>query len=253
MIYLLAPFKFLYKVYFGLIFCVFGILFYPVFIFLLRTEKGIPAAWRLKKIWTKCIQLFTLMGLSIKNKHNFPSQTPYIICANHASYLDIILMYSIIPKCFIFMGKSELLQWPLVHVFFRNMDVPVYRNDKYKAAKSLQIAGERLKSGYNVVIFPEGKMPPNAPKMDKFKNGAFKLAIEHQVPIVPITFLNNWLLFSDHEDVFRYGQPGIAKLIVHEPIETKGLTEEDLINLRDQTREIIKKPLYEQGYYRRNR
>ena len=68
--------------------------------------------------------------------------------------------------------------------------------------------------------------------MGRFKNGPFRLAIEKQVPIVPITFMNNWLLLPD--DFYRrIGHPGIAHVILHDPIPTIGLTENDLDVLKE--------------------
>ena len=77
-----------------------------------------------------------------------PFNQSYIICPNHKSYLDIVLMYLIIPHDFAFIGKSELLRWPVIRFFFkRGVDIPVYRDSISKAAKCLAIAEEELKKG----------------------------------------------------------------------------------------------------------
>ena len=84
--------------------------------------------------------------------------------------------------------------------------------------------------------------------MHAFKKGAFNLAISQQVDIVPITFKTNWLLFSHHGDLFGQGMPGISRSIIHKSIPTKGLTDKDLVNLKDKVFEVIEGPLKQ--YYK---
>ena len=101
------------------------------------------------------------------------------------------------------------------------------------------MAASRLKENVSIIIFPEGGMHLTAPEMTRFKNGAFKLAQEQKVPIVPITFINNWKLFSDHTDVWRRGKPGLSKVFVHSPVKCNGYSREDLVNLREAVFHII--------------
>ena len=167
-----------------------------------------------------------------KLESSIPFNQPYIICPNHKSYLDIVLMYLIIPHDFAFIGKSELLKWPVVRIFFkRGVDIPVYRDSIAKAAKCLAQASEVLKKGRSVVIFPEGGWD-ETPGMRRFKNGAFQLAIDNSVRILPVTFKNNYSLFTDHTDFSGNAKPGLAKIVMHKPIETKSLTRKELVSLR---------------------
>ena len=63
---------------------------------------------------------------------------PYLVVANHASYLDIFLMFSLLPRSpFLFLGKSEILKYPIIKAYFRRMNIPVFRDNKLKAAKSI--------------------------------------------------------------------------------------------------------------------
>ncbi|MEC7005687.1 MAG: lysophospholipid acyltransferase family protein, partial [Bacteroidota bacterium] len=75
------------------------------------------------------MMFFVGIKYEIKMESTIPFNKPYIICPNHKSYLDIVLMYLIIPHDFAFIGKSELLKWPVVRIFFkRGVDIPVYRD-----------------------------------------------------------------------------------------------------------------------------
>jgi 1-acyl-sn-glycerol-3-phosphate acyltransferase len=98
---------------------------------------------------------------------------------------------------------------------------------------------ERLDSGITMIVFPEGKIPDNyPPRLHAFKNGPFRLAIEAGVPIVPVTSLNSWEILWDTGT--KYGsKPGICKVYVHQPIETKHLTVDDADSLRDEVYRIM--------------
>lgn len=237
-----APFRFLYKLYFGMVYITSGALLYPYFIFVLRGTKKYQKAVRVKKLWSKIICILCGIRVKIIGKENFPEEGPFIVCANHASYLDIILMYRIIPSDFAFLGKSEVLKWPIINIFFKKeIDIPVDRANRRVASESLLKAKEALRQERSLAIFPEGTMGPEPPKMLRFKNGAFSLALEYSTTIVPITFVNNYKLFYDHLDLFGSGRPGVAKIVVHEPIKVS--PQSDLVSLRNKTFDIIKSEL----------
>ena len=172
-------------------------------------------------------------------------EPPYVICCNHSSYIDIIQMYNVIPRYFLFIGKYELLKWPLFNMFFKGMNIAVNRTDRGEAARAFRKAAQAIDRGTSIAIFPEGTIPAFTPRMKPFKDGAFKLAIEKQVPIVPVTFLNHWRLFGDPEDLLSRGHPGIARAVVHPAVETRGLTDADLVVLRHRLFDLIEAPLLE--------
>ncbi|MCU9611729.1 1-acyl-sn-glycerol-3-phosphate acyltransferase, partial [Escherichia coli] len=91
--------------------------------------------------------------------------------------------------------------------------------------------------GISLVIFPEGTIPENPPFLGQFKDGAFRLAIEKQIPVVPVTIPYNWLILPD--DGKWLGKPNKAMAVFHEPISTVGLTMSDIKMLMDQTHQII--------------
>ena len=233
-------FSFWYKLYFGLMFFITFLPQYPIYRFLTAKYNRVKYAFRLKKAWATVYRISCLIFIKKEQREALPN-TPYIICSNHSSFLDITLMYSIIPDFFVFMGKAELLNWPLINVFFKNgnMDIAVNRGRKMEAARSLELAAKALENGRCVVIFPEGGIDEHSPKLSRFKNGAFRLAIDQQVPIVPVTFLTNHKLMSDPFDKKVLTRPGVSKVIVHPPVYTKGLNDKDLVTLRQQVFDTI--------------
>ena len=180
-------FSYSYFIYFGLVFILFSVILAP-FVFLLVNGNS-------KYFWAKKIKTFWARWMSasigIKTKttflENLNSNNNYIICANHKSYLDIVLMYLVIDHDFAFLGKAELLKWPVLRFFFkRGIDIPVYRGSRTKAAKCIALAHQEIKRGRSVVIFPEGGWDNSETQMRKFKNGAFQLAIDTGLSLIHI-------------------------------------------------------------------
>ncbi|MEO6882761.1 MAG: lysophospholipid acyltransferase family protein [Bacteroidia bacterium] len=233
----IAVFRTLWKILFVLNFALGLILLYPFFAFYLSSEKRFFGAFRLMRFWAKWILFFP--GIRVRSENeidikNLPQ--PCVFCANHSSYLDIVTCYYLIPDYFIFMGKQELAKAPLFNIFFKKMNILVNRKSNVDSHKAFTEAAAILDKGQNIFIFPEATIS-TAGELKAFKNGAFRLAIEKQVPIVAITFLNNWRLIQTGAFFKAHGQPGIAKAIIHKPIETKGMNLDDLLSLKTNVRQ----------------
>jgi 1-acyl-sn-glycerol-3-phosphate acyltransferase len=211
--------SFLWKIYVGAIFVIFALSLYPFFLIVLYHPKWKKISFRLFLFWSWCMRIFC--GYFVRKMKQAPlPDGPYIIVSNHSSYLDIFLMYSIFPKHpFLFLGKDEILSYPIIKTYFKGLNIPVYRKDKRKAAISFILAKKAVRDGWSIVIFPEGGIPDeNKPALIPFKKGAFKLAKQLNIPIVPVTFTNNYKLFSDPLDFFGTARPGISNVFIHEAL-----------------------------------
>jgi 1-acyl-sn-glycerol-3-phosphate acyltransferase len=237
----------LYKIYVGLFFVSFLLLSYPVFFVLLSRPSWRKYSFPLFVFWSFLLQLCTLVFVVKLKKVKLP-EGPYIIVSNHASYYDIFLLYSILPNHrFLFMGKSEILTYPLVKTFFKKLNIPVFRNDKRLAAKSFIQAKQALAEGWSIVLFPEGGIPDeNRPQMIPFKEGAFKLAKSAKVPLVPLTFLDNHHIFSDPGDL-DYAHPGISRVVMHPVISAEEVEHSTEKELLEKCFNTIAGPLKEKG------
>lgn len=203
-----------WKLYVGVAFTVTLLVFFPVFYVLLSNKKWKKFTFALNVFWSRLMRILCFYAVDVKGEND--QELPSIICANHTSYLDIFLMYSILPNAkFLFMGKAELLRYPLVSLFFKRLNIPVFRKDRLKAARSFIQAKNEINEGWSFVIFPEGGIPDENPKMLPFKEGAFKLAKACKVGIMPITFVNNFKLFSDPENIWGTAYPGLVKIVLH--------------------------------------
>ncbi len=131
----------------------------------------------------------------------------------------------------VYLAKAELLKIPLFKYFFVYLDIPVDRKSRTGSHKAFVDAGKKIDQGLSVIIYPEGTISDKG-KLRPFKNGAFKLAIEKQVPIVPVVNLNNWWLLENGGFFKSNGRPGIAHIVVGDVLETKGLTEENMEELK---------------------
>jgi 1-acyl-sn-glycerol-3-phosphate acyltransferase len=211
---------------------------------MLLNDNNFEKVFRLKVFTSKLILFLDFIFVKkIEYPDNLP-KGPYVICSNHSSYVDIIQMYSILPKTkFMFIGKAELLRWPIISIFFKKVDIAVNREKRHSAMKSIIRAKQEIGRGWSIVIYPEGKIPLNTPKLNPFKSGAFKMAIEEEVPILPITLVDTWKLFATDPPLTALARPGISRVIVHDPIPTKGLEKKDLVNLRQQTFDVINESL----------
>lgn len=215
---------------------------YPFFYILLSKEKWFPKAFVLMKFWARWILIVPGVFVRKTNAGLLNIPTPCVYCANHSSYLDIVASYIIIPNYFVFMGKQELDKAPLFRIFFKKMNILVNRKNKMRAYQAFVEAEKHIDQGHGVFLFPEGTISKDG-ILKEFKNGPFKLAIDKQVPIIPITFLNNWKLLQNGGLFKSNGRPGISNVVIHEPIYTAGMTEANLADLRTSIYNIIRSDL----------
>jgi len=209
----------------------------PFLIVFTSSEKFYPQYFICARIWAKII-LFG-MGFNIKvEADQFPKEhKSYMLVANHTSMLDIMLMLSVIKQPFVFIGKKELGRIPVFGFFYRRTCILVDRKNQKSRMAAFEEAQRRLKQMNSICIFPEGGVPDDQSIiLDQFKDGAFRLAIEHQIPIVPISFHDNKKRFSYK---FFTGSPGKLRVKIHNFICTKGLEAIERKNLRDKTYGVI--------------
>jgi len=161
----------------------------------------------------------------------------YVFVANHTSMTDIMLMFVIIKNHpFVFVGKRELAKIPLFGFFYKRTSILVDRSDMKSRKKVFYAAQKRIQQGLSICIFPEGGVPNESVDLDRFKIGAFKLSVEHGLPLVPMTFFDNKKRFSY---TFFSGGPGQMRAKVHTFIDPKDYTLENLKQMSDATYDCI--------------
>ncbi len=218
----------------------FFILVWPILYFLSRKKERYKYINQFRRLII--FLSTTISGIFFNIDYEAPInwKRTYIICGNHTSNLDVSAISMAAKNNFCFIGKEELLDNLVLGFFFRTIDITVNRDSKMSSFRAFKQAADRLKDGISVVIFPEATIPEDyPPTLYPFKNGAFRLAIELKIPIIPVTSLDTWKVLWDTGK--KYGsRPGICNIFVHKPIETAHLTIDDADILRDEVQEIIK-------------
>ena len=160
---------------------------------------------------------------------------PYVVVSNHESYADIFLMCHF-PWEMKWLSKHTIFNIPVMGWMMRMaLDVPVRRGQRESAWAALAECRDRLTRRVSVMIFPEGTRS-RTDELLPFKDGAFHLAIQSRVPILPIALAGTRSCMAKGSFAFRHAH---AKARVLDPIDTDGLTLDDVPALRDRTRATI--------------
>ena len=160
---------------------------------------------------------------------------PYVVVANHESFVDILLICHV-PMEMKWMSKSEFFKIPMLGWAMRLAgDIRLDRGDKKSGARALAECRDRLDKKVSVMIFPEGTRSKTG-ELGEFKDGAFRVAVQSGVPILPLAVLGTRDALIKHDWRFGYSR---AEVRVLDPIPTDGLTKADVESLRDRTRAVI--------------
>jgi 1-acyl-sn-glycerol-3-phosphate acyltransferase len=232
----------LYTAWVGFWFVLIFLCLFPLFYIFLQKEEWKRYAHELNRIWAKI--LFPIIGMEVEVRHDFTPdfKTAYVFVANHFSYWDIASMGAIVDNYYAFVGKSSVKKIPLLGYMFAKLHIQVDRSDKESRAKSMTRAMRAIEKGRSMMMFAEGGIVTrNPPQMaTPLKDGAFLMAIQNQVPIVPVTLLNNHQIIWD-EDLLMRRLP--VKAVIHQPISTIGLKTSNMDELKEKTYQIIQNEL----------
>ncbi len=235
-------FRSLYKIWVYLWFVSVFLVLFPFFVLFVQKESWKPAGQFLNKIWAYIVFGCCFLPTKIVYKFRPSGRKSYVYCANHSSYMDIPSLCYTLPGYFMFIGKASLAKVPLFGYTFKKLHIPVNRSNSKSKFDTIQKSMEAIDKGRSVAYFPEGTIPKlPQPALSDFKDGAFRVAIEKQVPVIPITIPYNWLILPD--DGKFTPRRHLMKVVIHEPIETKGMTLNDLEALKQKTYEIIHQEL----------
>lgn len=232
----------LYRIWFYILVALPILILFPILLVSIAKESWYPFFFRIARLWSKIILIGMGFTYKIKREQTPEKSKSYMFIANHTSMTDIMLMLVSVKNPFVFVGKAELAKIPLFGFFYKRTCILVDRSSPKSRQAVFLRAQRRLKSGVSICIFPEGGVPEEHIMLDAFKAGAFRLAINHQIPIVPITFADNKKRFSY---TFFSGSPGKMRAKIHDFISTEGLTIDDTRALNDTSRTVILNQLEE--------
>ncbi|WP_190810479.1 1-acyl-sn-glycerol-3-phosphate acyltransferase [Flagellimonas sp. S3867] len=226
-----------YRIWFYILVALPIFVFFPFLLLTTLSEKTYKQFfWLARNLWAKSILYGMGCFPKIVREQTMEKGKSYMLVANHTSMLDIMFMLVVSKNPFVFVGKKELVKIPVFGFFYKRVCILVDRDNIKSRTGVYRRAQRRLDQGLSVCIFPEGGVPEEHIVLDAFKDGAFKMAIAHKIPVVPITFYDNKKRFSF---TFLSGGPGRIRAMVHPFFETGILGEEDKSTLREEVREII--------------
>lgn len=214
------------------------LVFAPFLILFTLSEKTFKSFyWIARNLWAKPILYGMGCFPKIVYRESLDRASSYMLVANHTSMLDIMLMFCVSKNPFVFVGKKELVSIPVFGYFYKRVCILVDRESSRSRTGVYRRAQRRLQNGLSICIFPEGGVPEDTEiLLDSFKDGAFKMAIAHQIPLVPVSFFDCKRRFPF---AFFEGSPGVLRAEVHPFIVTKGLTEQEVSATRDQVHRLL--------------
>jgi 1-acyl-sn-glycerol-3-phosphate acyltransferase len=232
--------------YTGYALIIFSVLFL-IFFFLFLIPITFPSQHKLVGVFNRwwAYIFFLLIALPWKRevRGKLDPKQQYIFCPNHFSYADIPIM-GLNPHNAIFVGKNDMEHIPLFGFMYRKLHITVDRANLNSRVNTFKRSLKAIDEGKSLVIYPEGGIVTTAnPVMGKFKDGAFRIAIEKQIAVVPVTIPYNWIILPPEEFLVRWTP---VKLIFHEPIETSGMTASDVNALKEKVFSIIDQELKKQ-------
>lgn len=231
------PLFLIWRLWFGILMFVSLFLFFPFLLIFSFKEEHYHVFWKFARIISRILVYGMGFRLSFKSNENIDPNKSYMYCPNHASLLDPFVLIALSKRPIVFVGKKELAKIPIFGFFYKRTAIMVDRTSIESKKRVFKMAKKRLQNGVSMAIFPEGLVPSEDVVLAPFKKGAFSLAIEFEIPIVPQVYYDCKRFFS--WDIFK-GRPGILRVYQLSFIETKGLSvAKDMNALKSKTFNLI--------------
>ena len=186
--------------------------------------------------WSRINSFMTPMCVSVSGRDNIDPACSYVIVSNHQSHYDVFVLYGWLGVDFKWVMKKELRKVPALGVACEKLEhIYIDRSDKGTALKSLNDAKKIIRNGTSVIFFPEGTRSRTG-QMGDFKKGAFFMALDLGIPILPVTITGT-------KDILPPGtvnlMPGRVTMTIHKPITVSGYTLETMEDLMAEVRSVI--------------
>ena len=171
-------------------------------------------------------------------EENIPTDTAVLYVGNHRSFFDVVLTYVRVPRPTGYIAKKEMLKWPLLNIWMKNLHCLFLDRQDIKAGlKTILQAIEKAKNGISICIFPEGTRNKTPDTFLPFHEGSFKIAEKANVPIIPMTIVNSAAVFEDHFPkikkatvIIEYGKPIYPKELDKETRKSMGTYVQNIIS-----------------------
>ena len=227
----------LYKIWVGLVFTIFMILLLPGIIlpFLLGQRFG-SIGYAFLWLWSWIFSKLTFIRYEFYGKENFRKGQAYIYVSNHTSFLDIPGLTMLLPGQFRPLAKKELLKIPVFGWIARTATIIVDRSSPESRKKSIDRLKQFLRDGISILIFAEGTQNRTRNVLQPFHDGAFRIAVDTQQPILPIVVLGAGRLMPPGTINLK---PGLIRIYAGREIPTTGLSTQEVRRLKQDTFDVM--------------
>jgi 1-acyl-sn-glycerol-3-phosphate acyltransferase len=214
--------------------------FAPAMVIVSVFPRSAYATYRMGRMWNLVVSKLMGVSFTLTGGDKILPGASYIVTPNHQGFADILALFVSLPVPFRWVIKREILKIPFFGRGIRATGaICLDRSDRERAVQSLQEGTNKLGGGWSVVIYPEGTRTPDG-LLHSFKKGAFMMAVQTGIPILPVTCNGAFKIMPKKKLLFR---PGHVTLTVGDPISTEGLTEADVPKLMEETWQAINKHL----------
>jgi|TARA_B110000263_G_scaffold249672_1_gene268031 1-acyl-sn-glycerol-3-phosphate acyltransferase len=234
-------FTFLYSIYGLIVFSSLWIFFSIPFLMGIWFKRFLNFSYWCHHIIARFFFTLIFIPVKIKLEKNVDLKKQYIIISNHFSYIDIPSLASLnIP--FKFIGKIQVNNIPLLGYIFKNLHIMVNREDKNSRKNTYLNCFKSIDEGHSIGIFPEGGIKTKKiPELADFKDGAFAMAIEKQISILPVSLLDAYKIMKG--SFLLSWSP--CKIVCHNPISPKGYEKKDIDKFKKICFDVLQKKLNE--------
>ncbi|MBX2904761.1 MAG: 1-acyl-sn-glycerol-3-phosphate acyltransferase [Taibaiella sp.] len=219
---------------------------FPVFVLLALPNKSSTrrVIYRIVKVWATF--WLWIIGMPLRVSGAKPGGGRHVVVANHISYMDTVVLFPALPRYFRPLGKKEMAKIPIFGFLYKQVGIMVDRSSPYSRAKSMRLMWRMLRNESDILIFPEGTFNETGTLMKDLYDGAFRLAINTQTPVLPVVFpdtVHRW-----HYSAWWKVWPGINRAILLPEVPVKGLTMDDLPALKQRVKEMMCAELAKYSY-----
>jgi len=194
----------------------------------------------IKRVWARWVLMAAFVRLRVQGQENILSDRAVIYCSNHLSYLDPPALVIATGRPVRFLAKDSLFRIPFLGwAMRREGDIPIERDNPRAAARSLARAAEAIRAGTSFIVFPEGARSRDG-ALQTFLSGAFRLAIQAQVAVVPVAIRGSRDALRPGTLLFRGGTVRIA---IGEPVAVEGLSIKDQDALSARVEQAVRRLL----------
>lgn len=235
---------YIWRVWFYVAIFIAIVLLAPFILITSQKQRWYPLFFKFARLWAWIVLLLSGFWPKVNWLQKPDKDEVYIICPNHTSMIDIMMTLALFPNCFVFIGKKELAKLPLFGYFYKRTNILVDRGSIRSRQMVFEKGGEKLDEGIGLCVFPEGGVPEEEVFLANFKVGAFRLSVEKEVSIIPVSYPDNKrrLPFD-----FSKGAPGVLRAVVHPFLHPRAKGSDEIERLKRECRGLIAAGLVEEN------